>query len=204
MPKMNKQEFLARLEAHLSELPQKDVQDRIGFYSEMIDDRMEEGSSEEDAIQSIGSTDEIAAQIIEEIPVIKIVNEQIRPKRKMQAWETVLLILGAPIWLSLLISVFAVILSVYVSAWAAVISLWAVFVSLLACALSGSGTGLIFLFCNHTLSGTLLISASLVCAGLSIFVFFGCKAATKGIILITKYIALKIKNTFIKKGEINK
>ena len=201
---MKKAHFLHELSIRLSSLPYEDTKRSLEYYSEMIDDRMEEGSSEEDAIQSIGSTDEIAAQIIEEIPVIKTVKEQIRPKREMQAWETVLLILGAPIWLSLLISVFAVILSVYVSAWAAVISLWAVFVSLLACALSGSGTGLIFLFCNHTLSGTLLISASLVCAGLSIFVFFGCKAATKGIVLITKYIALKIKNTFIKKGEINK
>ncbi len=199
---MNKQEFLIGLEAKLSGLPKKDVQDRIGFYSEMIDDRMEEGSSEENAILSIGSSDEIAAQIIEEIPVMKIVKEQIKPKRKMQAWEIILLILGAPIWLSLLISVFAVILSVYVSLWAVVISLWAVFVSLLACAFSGIGAGLMFSFGNQALSGALLISAGLICAGLSVFTFLGCKAATKSVALIPKYIASKIKNNCIKKESL--
>ena len=201
---MNKKEFLSRMEANFSELPKQDAQDRLSFYSEMIDDRMDEGLSEEDAVKSLCSTDEFASQIIEEAPVIKIVKERGNLKRKMQTWEIILLILGAPIWLSLLISVFAVILSVYASAWAVVISLWAVFVSLFACAFSGIVVGLIFLFVNHALSGILLISASLVCSGLSIFTFFGCKAATKGILLITKYIASKIKNNFIKKEGINK
>ena len=44
---MNKQEFLAKLQTNLSGLPEKEVQDSLGFYSEMIDDRMEEGLSEE-------------------------------------------------------------------------------------------------------------------------------------------------------------
>jgi hypothetical protein len=38
--------------------------------------------------------------------------------------------------------------------------------------------------------GTALIAAGLVCAGLSIFLFFGCKVATKGILLLTKQLAL--------------
>ena len=199
---MNKQEFLTRLETNISGLPEKDVQDRLSFYSEMIDDRMEEGLSEEDAVRDIGSAEDIAAQIIDEIPVTKIVRDKIKHKQKMQAWEIILLILGAPIWLSLLISVFAVVLSVYVSVWAVVISLWAVFVSLLACAFSGIGAGLIFLFGNQALSGALLISASLICAGLSVFTFLGCKAATKGVALIPKYIASKIRNNCIRKESL--
>ena len=35
---MNKQEYLERLRRGLSELPIEDVEERIGFYSEMIDD----------------------------------------------------------------------------------------------------------------------------------------------------------------------
>ena len=35
---MNKQEFLAKLQTNLSGLPEKEVQDSLGFYSEMIDD----------------------------------------------------------------------------------------------------------------------------------------------------------------------
>ena len=44
---MSKQEFLAALEEGLSGLPREDVDERLGFYSEMIDDRMEDGLPED-------------------------------------------------------------------------------------------------------------------------------------------------------------
>ena len=73
---MNKQEFLTRLRKGLSGLPQEDIEERLTFYSEMIDDRIEEGLSEEEAVAAIGSPDEIAEQIIGEIPIKKIVKEK--------------------------------------------------------------------------------------------------------------------------------
>jgi len=39
---MNKKEFADKLRARLSWLPPKEIEDRISFYMEMIDDRMEE------------------------------------------------------------------------------------------------------------------------------------------------------------------
>ena len=56
-------------------LPQGDVEERLTFYSEMIDDRMEEGISEEEAVCEIGSVDEIVSQIIADIPFTKLVRE---------------------------------------------------------------------------------------------------------------------------------
>lgn len=47
---MNKQEFLVKLRKGLSGLPKEDIEERLTFYSEMIDDRMEEGLSEEEAV----------------------------------------------------------------------------------------------------------------------------------------------------------
>ncbi len=40
---MTKQEFIAELRKGLSGLPKKELEERLTFYSEMIDDRMEEG-----------------------------------------------------------------------------------------------------------------------------------------------------------------
>lgn len=37
---MNKQEFLSSLRKQLPNLPRQDVNERIAFYSEMIDDRI--------------------------------------------------------------------------------------------------------------------------------------------------------------------
>ena len=61
---MNKKEFLAQLRKGLSGLPREDIEDRLAFYSEMIEDRMEEGFSEKEAVSAIGSVDEIVSQIV--------------------------------------------------------------------------------------------------------------------------------------------
>ena len=50
---MTKQEFLSGLKAKLSGLPQEDVEERLGFYAEMIEDYTEEGLSEEEAVEKI-------------------------------------------------------------------------------------------------------------------------------------------------------
>ena len=130
------------------------------------------------------------------------IKQRIKPKRRLRAWEIVLLALGSPIWLSLAIAAFAVILSLYVVLWSLIVSVWAVFVSLAACAIGGVIAGVFFAICNNALVGIAIASAGTVCAGLAIFVFFGCKAATKGIIYLTKKIALGIKKCFIRKENI--
>ena len=47
---MRKQEFLTELRKGLSGLPQDDIEERLSFYSEMIDDQIEEGLAEEEAV----------------------------------------------------------------------------------------------------------------------------------------------------------
>ena len=198
---MNKQEFLEQLRKGLSGLPQNDIEERLTFYSEMIDDRMEEGLSEEEAVSAIGSVDEIVTQVVADIPLAKIAKERIKTKRRLSAGEITLLALGSPIWFSLAVAAFAVILSLYVSLWAVIISLWAVFVSLVSCAVGGIVAGTVFIFTDSVPSGVAMLAAGIVCAGLAIFFFYGCKAATQGNVTLTKRIALAIKNIFIKKEE---
>lgn len=197
---MSKQEFLVQLRKGLSGLPQDDIEERMTFYSEMIDDRMEEGLSEKDAVNGIGSVDTIISQIKADIPLTKPVKEKRRPKKRLKTWEIVLLVLGSPIWLSLLIAVFAVILSLYIVLWSVIISLWAVFGSVIACAASSIAAGIGFAL-TGSLTGIAMTGAGIFCAGLSIFLFYGCKTATKGTLLFTKKVAFGFKNCFIKKEE---
>lgn len=196
---MNQSEFLAGLRARLSELPQREVEERLAFYAEIINDRMEEGISETEAVRELGSLDRIAAQIIAEIPFVKIAKEKIKPKRRLGAWEIVLLVLGSPIWLSLLIAAFAVVLSLYVVIWSVVISLWSVFVSLIASGVGVVLAGGLFVGIGYGMSGGALIGAGLVCVGLSVFVFFGCRAASKAMLLLSKKLALGMKYCLIGK-----
>lgn len=200
---MTKLEFLLSLQDRLSGLPQDEVCERLNFYGEIIEDRMEDGLAEEEAVIAIGTVDDIVNQIIADIPFAKIAKEKIKPKRRLKAWEIVLLALGSPIWLSLLIAAFAVVLSIYVSLWSVIISLWAVFGSFIGCAIGGIVAGMGFVFGGYGFTAIAVIGAVLVFIGLAILLFFGCRAATKGILLLTKKIAFGIKNCFIKRGKHN-
>ncbi len=115
---MKKQEFLRALKKRLSPLSAGEAQEHVGFYSEMIDDRIEEGLTEESAVAAVGGIEEIAEQIISEASAGKDSDKE-NGKRKLKVWEIVLLIVGSPIWLSVLVAVFAVF-------WSLIIALWAV------------------------------------------------------------------------------
>ena len=185
---MNKLQFLQALRKRLSALPKADLEERLRFYSEMIEDRMEEGLSEAEAVAAVGSADTIAAQILEDIP-----HSVYKPAKK--GWEIALLILGFPLWFPLLVAAFAVVLSLYASLWAVIISLWAVFAALAVCGLALLIGGIVSAFGAMISLGIALVGGSLVCAGLSIFLFFGCKALTKGTCVLTKKLFQKRRGT---------
>ncbi len=198
---MNKEMFLKHLQDALSGLPKGEIEERLAFYSEMIDDKVEEGISEEEAVKEIGNIEDIVFQIVDEVPLHQLVIERVKPKRKLRVFEIVLIVLGFPIWFSLAVAAFAVVLSLYVSLWAVIICLWAVLVSFAACFVGGVAACVIFTVGGNGASGLAMLAAGIVCGGLAIFMFYGCKAATKGTLMLTKKFAVWIKNCFIKKGE---
>ena len=198
---MDKKEFLALLKKKLSGLPSEDMEERLAFYAESIDDRVEEGLTEAEAVAEIGSVEDVSAQIMSEIPITKLLKERVKPKRRLSALEITLLVLGSPIWLSLLIAVLAVILSLYVVIWAVIISLWAAAVSLIACAVVCPIAGILLLFKGEGSQGLIMISAGLVCTGLAILALPICRALSKGAWLLAKKLTLGLKKLFIGKGN---
>lgn len=198
---MSKQEFLAQLRKSLSGLPQDEIEERLAFYGEIIDDKMEEGLSEEEAVLTVGSVDEIVTQAVADIPLVKIAKERQRTKGKRSTGTTLLLVLGAPVWFSLGIAALSVLFSVWVTLWALIVSFWAVFASFIAAFLCSILASVCAVVSGNGVSGVVMVAAALVCAGLSIFAFYGCKAVTKGILLLTNKLAVWVKSRFIKKGE---
>ena len=195
---MKKQEFLSRQKRKLSDLPSREVEERLVFYSEMIDDRMEEGKTEAQAVLEIGSADMIAAQIRSELAAApEVAMPQMQRRRKWRAWQIVLLILGFPLWFPLCITVAAVVFSVYITLWAvAVVTAWSVFVSVAASALGCAALGGVLIADRLLGSGLAALGAALVCAGLAILLFFVCKAATKATVTLTKYLFAAIRRLF--------
>ena len=196
---MTKLQFLIALHDQLKGLPQDDVEERLNFYAEMIEDHMEDGLPEEEAVAAVGLVEEIVEQIISEIPITKIVKEKLKPKRRYRAWEIVLIAVGSPIWFSLLVAAFSVVLSLYVSAWAVIISLWSAFVSVAIGGVLGLVLGVIFCLGTSKSAGFALIAAAVCLMGLSILFFLGCKIITKYTLVLTKKILVFMKRKCTRK-----
>lgn len=198
---MTKQEFIAELRRGLYSLPQEDINDRIAFYSEMIDDRIEEGLTEEVAISEFGSVDGVISQIMSELPLSKLVKAKVKPKRVLRVWEIVLLVLGSPIWLSLLAAAIVIVFSVYIVMWSVIISLWALEFSLIGCSFAGILSAAVFAFQSNIWVGAAMLGAGLILSGISVLLFLGFSQITKGILLLTKNILVQLKLSFIRKGD---
>ena len=196
---MNKKEFLSELKTKLSGLPQIDIDERLGFYSEIIDDRVEEGLSEEDAVSGIGSVDDVVSQILGEFPLSKLVKERVRSKRRLRGWEIILIVLGFPVWFPLLMAALSVILAGYITVWSVIISIWAVEFALLAGSISSIISTVVFLSQGNILPAVAMLGICFICAGLSIYMIFGCMAVTKGVFMLTKKIVMGTKYLFIGK-----
>lgn len=198
---MNKQQFLAAIRERISGLPQKDIEESLDFYAEMIDDRVEEGMTEEQAVAAMGSVEEITAQILMDTPLPKLVKATIRPSRGLRAWEIVLLILGAPVWLPLLLAAVIVLLSVYVVLWSVVVSLYASDLCMAAGALTGIVGAVELLLTGNPVQALLFLGAGFVCAGLAILCFFAFNQVTKGVIFLGRQMIRLVKRIFVRKGE---
>jgi uncharacterized membrane protein len=199
--KMRKQEFIDILETKLSGLPKSDLKDRIIFYSELIDDYIENGLTEDEAVLKIGNVDDIVNEILQDTSLFKLAKEKFKPKNKLNRWLLMLICIGSPIWFSLLAAGLSVILVLYVSLWSVIISLWSVVLSLFITSAAGLLTGIVFLFTTNIISGILFIALALICAGLSIFLYYSTIYFTKLLCKLTKKILLGLKKCLVRKEE---
>ena len=204
---MNKQEFLAKLRRGIDGLPLSDINRSLDYYSEMIDDRMENGQSEADAVASMGEVEEIVSQILSGYSSEKKesleTQAHTKEKRPIKVLVAVLAILGFPVWLPLLAAAFIILLAVYIVMYAIVAALWIVDLSFavggIAClplggamAITGNGTAAPFAWGV----GSILI-------GLSILLFFGALQTTVGIAKASVAIVKGIVHIFVGKGNKN-
>ena len=200
---MTKQEFLASLREGLRGLPPADIEERIAFYDEMIDDRMEEGLTEEEALAELGSVESVIAQITAETPLVKLVKEKVRSERKRsgKGLTTALLVLGAPIWVSLLIAAFAVALSLAAAAWSVVISLYAAALSLAVGGVAFVAFSVVYILRGNIPGAAFAVGAGLAAVGLGLLLFTACNALANGLVKGMKKLMLGFKSLLMgKKG----
>lgn len=194
---MNKTEFLNMLESRLKGLPEIEINKSVTYYSEAIDDRIEDGESEDGAVSSLGDIDDIIQNAMSQASLSGLMKETVKRKFKLSVPVMILLILGSPIWLSLLIALFAIVFALYVCAASVIISIFAVVLGFIL-----GGTvfviGSPFIIFMNPYTGVLLLGAGLILVGIGIFMLYASVEITKLLIKFTKLFMLKIKSAFIK------
>jgi uncharacterized membrane protein len=172
---MSKQEFLARLSDALPRLKRTERKRVLSYYSEMIDDRAEDGESEQDIIASLGSIDEITAGIIEDAA------SRGELKKNISVLAGVLIVVGSPVWLPLLVTALVLAVTFYALAWVLVAVMFSIVVSLAAAGISGIVGLFIYMSTNVSLA-VFTFGVGLAGAGLCILSLFPSVEAAKWLV----------------------
>lgn len=191
---MNKETFLSELYSRIQGLPAEDINKTLDYYIEMIDDRVEDGMSEEEAVAALGSLDYIVSQVFSSVSLPKIVRENVKKHRGLKGWEIALLILGFPLWFPLIITAGALIFSAYVVLWSLVVAFFAVVISFGAAAVCSLIS--VFIFIPTPARAAVFFGATLVFAGLCSIGILIAVQVTRGVCFLGKKILLGIKFCF--------
>ncbi len=193
---MNKIEFFKELSEKIKSIDKEEINKTLYYYRELIEDMVEDGKTEEEAVASFESTDSIAIDILNEYKESgKTIHSDVfwgnnhattqtitinhnERKRRLPTWAIVLLSVTAIVWLPL---VFALGITAIALVFALVVT---------AVAVVGSGIIAIFsvpmIFINQSAAaGFLTLGISLAAIGLGIFIsigaYYGIKAIAKAI-----------------------
>ena len=203
---MRKEAYLDLLRMKLMEADIPGMDQMVDFYAEMIDDRMEDGMMEEEAVASMENIDSIVSQARADRPITDLVTARMKESHEAAKKEghgtrwMVLAIIGFPVWFPLLVAFFAVLLAVYVSLWAVVIALYAVEFALGigAAALCVGGFGVLFGWIPFVtfMAGW---GIALMAAGLFLLLWKPISSLAGLLIRVIKATFRKIKGIFVKR-----
>ncbi len=198
--------FLYELSRRLQALNIAEVDTIIAFYAESIDDRIDGGLTEEQAVAELGNMDNIVNEILSDMPqnappMQNNTSENAQKSSNKTLW-IVLAILGFPLWGPVLIAVTAVIFSLFVALWSLVLSLCLVPVILAFTGVALFVAG-IFLFGINAYTAFALLAAALILIGIALMLISLMVLAIKGAAALTKLSANGIKGAFVKKSADN-
>lgn len=197
---MTENEFLAGLCRSLSGLSEEDIRKSEEYYREIISDAMEDGMNENDAVAAIGSPSDAAKQILMEAPLTKVLAAKVKPQRRLRTWEILLLVLGAPIWLSLLLTAAVLFFGIYIVLWSVVVAVYATVLALVLSSPICFVSGIVSLFMGRFVECLILLAVAFVAAGAAILLFVGAGYVAKGVAFIGKKLIRGLKTLIIKRS----
>ena len=197
---MNKQEFLNELAAQLSSLSKNEIDKSIAYYNESIDDRIEDGMAEEEAVKALGPIPAIVENILYDMSIPTLMKAKVNESKDRAPNKGIwlaLVIVGFPLWFPLLMAFIIVIMAIYVTAWSLIVSLYAVVFSFGIACFTGIIGGFAQCIFKSIPVGLCVIGIAIICGALSLFMIKPVYLITKKLIKLTTYSIRKMKSLFI-------
>ena len=174
---MNKAVFLDCIKEKIRHLPYEDLRRNLDFYGEMIDDRMEEGLSEEEAVATMELPELIAEKILDENDAAA--SQEATAKQTKRRWYA--------IPLSVLYGLILMLL------WTAVAVVYAILISLAGAALVLLTYCVLSAVASEPAPALVFGGAALVCIGAFLFLLPVCRAVRRGSCGVGRRLGQKIK-----------
>ena len=174
---MQKNDFLKRLSRALGRLRRDEREKSLAFYREMIDDRVEAGLTEEAAVAEMEDIPVIAEGILRDAAA----RGALKPERNPIV--IILLVIGSPLWVSLLAILFAVMAVFTACLWITVACLYLTVGAFVAAATACLVGGVVL--CGYPVMTVAGVAASLVCGGIAILVCLFANLTVRGFAHLT-------------------
>jgi len=174
---MNKYQFLSAVREGLDGMSSREIDESLAYYREMIEDRVEEGLSEEDAVKALGPVEKVIADIKNGTDgsesrekVTPVLNSE---AEKEENGECTIIDAAKTIG-----RVFWIITEVF--AWIVLVSVMITGISVGVAAVGSLLGGIVYIFTDGFAGGMLLIGGGIACAGIGIITVAGIAAAMRG------------------------
>ena len=134
---MNKTDFMLQLNnaLHKAHVPQNEARDAVQFYAECVDERVEDGATEAEAIEGLGSIDSIVESVVADLP--KAARGIGRLDSGNKALKVILLVLTFPVWGSILVSLALVATALIAVLWSLLAAAAALWIACITAGLAG-------------------------------------------------------------------
>lgn len=191
---MNKEDFLDELTFYLHKMDKEERNKFITFYDEMIADYVENGMSEEAAVAKIGNPENIAKDLLGSNDNVEVN----LPSTGNKVLNYVLLIMGFPLWGSLLLTVILLVLSAYMIIWCLPIITGASCAGFFISSIIGIiGTPLVL--AHSTSTGIIQLGAGVASIGIAFILGFLTISLSNKLVVTTKTLNKKLIVLFKKK-----
>jgi len=191
---MNKAEFLNELALCLQRMNDSEKNKFIIYYDEMISDYVENGVTEEDAVTKIGAPKKIAEELLDAYDSVKLN----LPSTGSRVLNSILTIIGFPLWGSVLLAFILMVFSIYVLIWCVPFVTGAGCAGFFASSIIGV-FGTPFVMAKSLSVGIMQLGTGIASIGISLLLGIATIDLSKKFVIITKKFNIKLVALFKKK-----